>query len=266
MSQINSKDRTTQIKWEEEIKCNFCKSTNKEEYLVDETKRYLSFPLRLVECRDCNLVFQEPRPTFETLLRRIRGNILGGKEIFMRKLNRNNVNTIHRKIIEKTIKTFDEDGKPETLFDMGFGAGTIMEEGLKLGLEVFGNEINPYSVSYYKDKEEYTVFGEPTINLKINKKFDIITCLDYIEHTYNPNEDLKWIYDHLTKNGRFYLKTLWLGCPNHLEQGEKWNLFDTCHFYYYYPRVLLDMITKSNLEVIDVLYAKAIIHVIGGKL
>jgi len=46
-----------------------------------------------------------------------------------------------------------------------------------------------------------------TINLEINKKFDIIICADVIEHIYKPEATLEFIKKHLSNNGYLIIST-----------------------------------------------------------
>lgn len=264
MSQDHTKNEEKKsMTWEKDFQCNHCGRTEKQEFLVDEEKKFFDQSLRLVECTNCGLVFQDPRPQFQPLVQWIktRGDI--NEKLFFRKRNRKNVNRIHKNIILKALGHYQGEKTQLRLFDVGFGAGTVMEEAQKLGIVPSGNEINPYSIEHMREKG-FDVYAEPTVQLSITKPFHIITCLDYIEHTYTPSEDLKWMYDHLVEKGIIYLKTLYIGCPNHQKHGDKWILFDPFHYYYYYPDVLLEMM-ENHFSIIDFWLTKAIIHVIARK-
>jgi len=154
--------------------------------------------------------------------------------------------------------------EPKTLFDVGTGAGTLLLEAKQLGLEVAGNDINSFAVEQLWRKG-IRAYECPTNKLKIDECFDIITCLDYLEHTYTPFEDLFWIAEHQSSGGILYLKTLFLGCPDHKREGSNWKLFHETHNYYYWPSTLLTLIETVGYEIRYIRTTNAIIHVIAER-
>lgn len=133
----------------------------------------------------------------------------------------------------------------------------------KLGLTAEGNEINSYSCNKLAE-QGFTVYNSTTTKLSVNKKYDIITVLDYIEHTYNPFDDLIKINTMLNDNGILFLKTLYLGSKEHILSGEKWKLFGMGHFYYYFIDILMIMIEHAGFTIIDVKTTN-IVHILAQK-
>jgi len=223
---------------------------------------YESKPMRLVECEDCRLVYADPRPKFEELLKRTFMHMDGwAKEITHRKLGRPNVEEVHRRIV---VQALNYCWNASSLFDVGTGAGTVLTEARKLGLSVAGNDVNMYACHFLKQKG-ISVYNTPTNKLELTDKFDIVTMLDYLEHTYTPFDDLKWAWNHLNDQGILLLKTLYLNCPNHKVQGDNWKLFEAGHFQFFYTGVLLQMFKKSSFEILFHERGSAIIKVIARK-
>lgn len=239
--------------------CNFCNSNEKKLYLLNPRKKWYGKPLRLVECINCHLVYADPRPTFASILPTYESE--WAEQIRIRKLNRPNVRDIHRGVVEEAIECCDN---PKTLFDVGTGAGTLLLEARTLGLEVAGNEINKPACEWLQ-KQGIRAYNIPTNELELDEKFDIITALDYLEHSYTPFDDLKWASRHLNPRGVFYFKTLYLGCPNHKEQGDDWNLFEQGHFHYFYSTVLRNMLHDTGFKILGQKLTVAIIHIITRK-
>jgi hypothetical protein len=79
---------------------------------------------------------------------------------------------------------------------------------------------------------------------------DIVINFDYLEHTYTPFEDLGRCLDLLKPGGFMHLRTLYLDCPAHKNNGEAWNLFGNGHFYFFTVDVLKAMVEKSGFEII----------------
>jgi len=244
--------------WEKVSRCAFCRGTDFNLFLWKLDGWYNGQLLQLKECNNCRLVFADPRPTFEWYIERVKPS---EKMLYERKLNRPNVMSIHKTIVKRAIKFAKH---PKTLFDVGTGAGTLLIAAKQLGLEVEGNEINGYACEQLS-KKGFRVFHLPTCNLNIDKTYNIITCLDYVEHSYTPIEDLFWIYNHQEYGGILYLKTLFLGCPDHQKEGPNWKLFAEGHIYFYWPDVLLRIIHEVGYETMYLHTTNATIHVVARK-
>ncbi len=202
--------------------------------------------MQLVKCNKCKLVWINPRRKYNPDVDPKR-NMEKAMKAFTIKYNRPWAKGYHRSV---ALRTMELRVNAKTLFDVGFGAGTTLLQGSKLGLECYGNEINIASIREMK-KRGFEVYDSRTNELVLDKKFDIILCLDNIEHTEVPVEDLEWMYNHQNDGGVLYLTTLYLDCPNHLKDKDNWNLFGTSHNYYFYPDVLKGMIEDAGYRVIS---------------
>lgn len=229
----------------ENPECAFCGSDNIVQYMTSKViPWYGGDEFRLVRCQDCGLVYNSPRPTEAYAVDFV---VQQNQYMFYRKLNRTNVQDIHDRMAKEFLQKCPGAKKA---FDMAFGAGTLMHAFRKLGIEVEGNEINDFSVQKLRE-QGFKVFQSTTRELEIDTKYDIVTMLDYLEHTYTPFDDLLKAHSMLKPGGMLYLKTLYLGSPPHIQKGELWQLFGIGHFYYFTPKVLLGMIRNAGFEIID---------------
>lgn len=86
--------------------------------------------------------------------------------------------------------------KKDSILDIGCANGNLMKHLTKevsyFGLDISSKAIedNPFP-SIVSDAEEF----------KLDKKFDIIVCLEVLEHINNPKKALKNMFDHLRKDG-----------------------------------------------------------------
>lgn len=239
--------------------CAFCGSDDVIQYMTSSVVPwYGGDTFRLVRCGKCGLVYNSPRPAEEYAINYVAEQ---GEYLYSRKLNRQNVQAIHdwtaQQILQKSPAAKD-------VFDVAFGAGTLMHSFRKLGLNAYGNEINDFSVAKLRE-QGFEVFQSATRELDIRKQFDIVTMLDYLEHTYTPFDDLLKAHAMLRPGGLLHLKTLYLGCPPHIQKGELWQLFGIGHFYYFTPKVLLGMIRNAGFEIVDT-KLNNLIHVSARKL
>jgi len=247
--------------WEYGIKCNYCGSFENKLYLFNPKISFYDKDFRIVECLNCGLIFNDPRPNFYDIFN-FYSNSDWSEKMFYRKLNRKDVLEYHGNIIDEIIEIHEN---PKTLFDVGCGAGTLLIKANEKGIKGFGNDINSFSCKKL-NQIGFRVFNEPTISLPIEEKYDVITMLDYIEHTYTPFDELNKLVNNLNDDGILYLKTLYLDCPNHRNMGKSWNLFGQGHFHYYYTYVLNNMINDVGLEIIRQHLSDAIIKIVARKI
>ena len=178
-----------------------------------------------------------------------------------RKLARDRVDEHHGRAIETAQKFAERPVK--SLFDMGCGAGTLMTAARNRGIESEGNDLNKASIDRLKAMG-FMAYQGFTQQLSINRTYDMVMNLDYLEHSYNPTEDLALCHRILNPGGVLYLKTLYLGCPNHVAYGAGWGLFGNGHFHYFFPETLNAMVVKSGFRVKHV-ETKGLILIIGVK-
>ena len=231
--------------WETVGACNFCGHTSVRLYMKAKIANwYANRPLRLVECRACNLVYVSPRPVFP--YPGPQSDEVEGQIAFERKSARKNVAETHRRHLMNAIERLGTPAR--SLFDMGCGAGTLMTVAQEAGLEVAGNEINPYSVRKLT-AEGFKIYASRNCELKVDRTFDIVINFDCLEHSYEPFDDLQMCHKLLNDGGILHLKTLFLNSYHHREEGAGWRLFGKGHFHFFTPDVLLSMIRKAGFQI-----------------
>lgn len=239
--------------------CAFCGASDLVPYMTsDVVQWYGNERFRLVRCRNCGLVFNSPRPEEEYALRFIRER---GEYLYQRKLNRPDVQGVHDRKAAEFLRACPG---ARDVFDVGFGADTLLHAFRKLGLNASGNEVNEFAVRMLRG-QGFEVTGTPTLRLERKARYDMVTMLDYLEHTYTPFDDLLTVHAMLRPGGMLHLKTLYLGCPSHTAKGELWQLFSMGHFYYFTPQVLRGMIRNAGFDIVDMRLG-GLIHISARKL
>ncbi|NNC72623.1 MAG: methyltransferase domain-containing protein [Sphingomonadaceae bacterium] len=237
-----------QVDWEE-ADCDFCGGSDGALYLESDVPSwYDGRPLRLVECSTCKMVRATPRPVAEQLYEDFMTDAPFAKTVTDRKRARPDVDAKHALIVERAM-----EHRPEatSLYDFGCGAGTLLEAAHDKGLRVGGNDLNWYSTQQLGERG-FAV--EQCFNHQVDTavKYDIVTALDIIEHSYTPFGDLKIMYEKLKPGGILYAKTLYLDSPTHIDEGEAWHLYGAGHFSYFTTPVLVAMIEAAGFEIVKV--------------
>lgn len=105
--------------------------------------------------------------------------------------------------------------------DFGCGPGPVLKVLLnKLGIGV--DVYDPY------------FFPEKTF---INKKYDLITCTEVLEHLQNPLETLVLLASLLKENGILAIKTLFHSTCDHFHNW--WYRSDPTHICFYSPKTFV---------------------------
>ena len=105
--------------------------------------------------------------------------------------------------------------KGKRVLDVGCGGGILSESMAQLGAEVTGLDQSQIAIKIAQlhAKESNLSIDYKLLNieefLKKNKtKYDVITCLEMVEHVPNPASIIEACSKLLNKNGRLYLSTI----------------------------------------------------------
>lgn len=223
------------------IPCNLCESTNVDELcLKDRDGGYL----RTVICKECGLIWSDPRPTEEEL-----------KEYYANKYRRE-----YKGIYEPKRKHIYRDArwakiriglirdifrKDQRMLDIGSGSGVYVSVLRKLGYDAHGIEPDVGHATYSRD-----VMGLPVRNcyaedLESDERYDVISISHVLEHMTDPCGKLAQISKHLTKDGFFVVDV-----PNAEDlKQDPHNRYHKAHVYTYNPETMEGLGRKAGLKV-----------------
>lgn len=161
---------------------------------------------KMYKCSECNLEFADPMKS--------------GDNLFYQS---NKFYTLKRLLSEKNItpslRTKWEFGRffkhnlncHGKLLDIGCGEGQFLYYAKKDGYDVYGVEMDKWSVEtakkYYKLKNIYKGDFDSYYANKFKIKFDVITFFELIEHLESPKDFLKKVSDLLISGGYIALST-----------------------------------------------------------
>ncbi|MBL7663865.1 MAG: methyltransferase domain-containing protein [Bacteriovoracaceae bacterium] len=205
-TQTSSKPEFNPSKWEAPP-CPFCGSTSfrgHEKYGANHRFTY-------VKCNDCTLVYQNPRPFYDTNF-----TAFAYDSYFVTKhyhvQHPGQFNEKELKLIEdnKNIMRNLEKllGRKGRMLEIGSCTGLLLLAAKQLGWDCFGIDISAPMVKFMVD-----TYGIPGVagqydqltQIK-NEKFDLIYCSHVIEHIPNPNEWMECFKKNLAPNGIVFIQ------------------------------------------------------------
>ena len=122
-------------------------------------------------------------------------------------------------IKENIIKTFNLENKKNPLknvkiLDVGCGGGILAESLALKGANVKGIDLADGPLEVAKIREQKRNLGityekiETSKLIKKKEKFDVITCLEMLEHVPDPEKTVKECSELLNNNGDIFFSTI----------------------------------------------------------
>jgi len=192
----------------EDVACNLCGSR--------DTKTFYSKPgpltgedFPLVQCRNCGLLYLNPRLTPDSLLRLYDENYYRAKGFdenvnYVEEYEGNYVKTdtdYHVRVLKQLVPP------PAKLLDVGCGTGVLMKALEQQGYTVNGIEPSPFASKFAKEKGHNVQTGD-FLSLDLPPdRYDAVLALEVIEHVYDPGRFLRRARQTLRSGGLFYYTT-----------------------------------------------------------
>jgi|TARA_R110002167_G_scaffold77108_2_gene214411 SAM-dependent methyltransferase len=103
--------------------------------------------------------------------------------------------------MDKVLENSELDIKD--IFDFGSAAGTFVEWGKEQGYNIIGQEYHK-GLREFCQSRDLNVVGDDLETIKFDKKFDLITCWDYIDHIHHPQTVINNLSKYLKDGGLFF--------------------------------------------------------------
>ncbi len=190
----------------ENVACNLCGNNDFEIFLDrEDLNTYLEGTFRLVRCKHCGLVYQNPRPSSKSW-----GVIypeeydqyinLSDREYYR--------NVAYRYGFQKRLRAIEKFTKGGNLCDIGCATGDFLREvQLHNHWHAFGIEPSSYASAIAQNAglsiHNGTLSDKPFPDIQ----FDVISMWNVIEHLEDPKKNLQEIYDRLRPGGLLIFTT-----------------------------------------------------------
>jgi len=225
-----------------EVPCIIC-GVKDEDFLFNT-------PERIVQCRRCGLIYNNPRLDLESLKKvyskdyfvvdaanpgidyKAYSNYIEEETLIIRSMHR------RLKKVEALV-----NGKGR-LLDVGCATGFSLIAAQQRGWEAAGVELAPFCVDYAQGRGLNVYCGTIKDFPGEPESFSVITMWDYLEHSTDPIGDLKTSQMLLKKGGVIVLSTPNVDSWSFLLFKKNWIGFKNIDHLYYYSRKTLATIAR----------------------
>ncbi|MBN1436786.1 MAG: class I SAM-dependent methyltransferase [Sedimentisphaerales bacterium] len=253
--EAKNEKRMPQVRWES-VSCNLCGGDDTDT-IHRERLAYFGKPLdfTIVRCKGCGLVYTNPRlaDVNEAYLE----DSTASEEQWRRHDQAKSV--VFRRALDELTRLSDangENGSRGQLLDVGCGSGHFLQEAQARGFEVMGIEPARAATQYARSKGLHVEQGDLYAVQMGERKFDVITAWDVIEHVPDPMGMLQRCADWLKQDGIMGLRfpsAIW----QHLKAlvFHRWLRMDraayapTIHLTFFSPRTFEKMAQQVGLKV-----------------
>jgi len=236
-----------------QVKCDLCSSERysvvyktyagdistiqMDSYRITENQQ--NFPLRIVKCSKCGLIYANPRPSVITLCANYAGMVdsLYLEEEKGRRLSAQSIlNGLHG---------FKKSAR---LLDIGCSTGFLLDEARKKGWEVYGVELSQWAVDYARNKLGIAnVFGGTLKEAAYpSNYFDAVILKDAIEHLTDPKSTLIEIRRILKSDGVICINTPDISSLISKVLRARWWGIKQAHLYYFTRKSLHNMLDAAG--------------------
>ncbi len=171
-----------------DITCPLCRS--------DKIKQARNFGCyKIFDCKNCKGSFSWPMTAIA----------YENKELENKDFNNTVKKSLRRNFVYCFVSTFLQKISKQNILDVGAGQGITLFHAKRFGYKTYGTEVSDKTIKVLRDNCPFVeaVKTENFDNFSSSwpKKYDVISCLDVLEHTENPVLLLSKIKDKLNDDG-----------------------------------------------------------------
>jgi len=240
----------------ESVLCNFCGSAQTTPFAVvpDLLLEQLAVKATLVQCVQCGLVYQNPRPTLAEMDQHYPPEY----EPYVDHIAQTKRNWLLQKAIDhgtnKRCRFVTRHKPVGRLLDVGCAMG-----GFLLGMRKQGNwtvagvEVNQVVAHVAQERYGLDVFAGTLEEAHYpDASFDAVTLWDVLEHLHDPFAALEEIHRILDTDGIVLIRVPNLASWDANVFGRAWAGLDAPrHLYVYTPESLTALLTKAGFQILE---------------
>jgi len=222
---------------------NSCISCGSEQIKFKFTK----YKMDIFECKQCNLVFVNPRPTIEELKKYYETEYEEGSYILYSE-SKDIRSVINKKRIEE-ISKFSLKGK---LLDVACATGAFLDAALDYDLDTYGVELSTKAANTAKLRHKNIFNGTLEDAHYPDLFFDNVAMFDIIEHFIDPNSTIAEVNRIMQNNGLLIFTTPDISSWHSKLFGKNWIwVIPPEHLNYFSPKSMRYFLEKSGFEILE---------------
>lgn len=229
----------------EHVTCILCGTDN-------STPLYKKDNLTYVRCRNCELVYVNPRLKGKSLQEVYEGSPVRAwwKNLLYSKRSVASFKNLDRRfqraeLLAYEILKYKDGGR---ILDIGCNRGFLLATAVSWGWEAYGIEIVPWFPTVVAKRFPMKIFAQPLREITPpfdDHFFDAVTMIDIIEHLADPLSDLREIHRIINPDGILLVNTLDLGSAYAQSIGESWGSVNPQEHFYLFDRQTLGKIADA---------------------
>lgn len=222
----------------EDVRCCVCGNTNPSDFKINYQKEDFS----VIECNKCSFTFVPPY-----FRKQISYGNYKDDSVANAVRNGNNWVKIERhKLRYDLIKKYKSNG---SLFDLGAGWGHFMLTGQQLGYDVYGIEISEQPYLYSKNDLKLPVDHIDFFDMQEDKKFDIVTMWDVLEHIDKADDVIEKCARITSKNGIIVIQVPQIDSYFAKKHRDNWKMMSLDHVNYFGKKTITQLLETHGYKV-----------------
>lgn len=226
---------------QEDIKCCVCGNDKPSQFELKYSKEKYA----VVTCNTCSLHFIPPY-----YRKKIQYTQYKNQDVTNAVRAGNNWIKVQRhKLRFRFIKPFVGSGK---LFDLGAGWGHFMLAGKELGYDVYGVEISEQPYLYCVNDLKLPVDHIDFFEMDENKKFDLVTMWDVLEHIDKADVFLDKCARLTKPGGYLVLQVPQIDSYFAKRHKDNWKMMGLDHVNYFSKKTITQILANHGFEVVKI--------------
>jgi 2-polyprenyl-3-methyl-5-hydroxy-6-metoxy-1,4-benzoquinol methylase len=222
----------------DDIKCCVCSNSDPKKFTLKYSKEKFS----VVTCNNCGLYFI---PTY--FRKKISYENYKNEQVTEAVRRGNNWVKIQRhKLRFKTIQKYKRSGD---LFDLGSGWGHFMLAGIELGYKCYGIEISEQPYLYSKNDLKLPVDHIDFFEMKEDKKFDIITLWDVLEHIDKADTFIEKCSRITKPDGILVIQVPQIDSYFAKKYKDEWKMMGLDHVNYFGKKTITQLLERHGYQI-----------------
>src|SRR3989344_3752672 len=219
-------------------KCAICNADNAK--LLYEKNGF-----KIVECRNCKLVYVNPRLSAKTLKKMYESNALDPFDYLLENADADaKTFSRHLDILER----YAPKGK---LLDVGCAIGGLLQVAKKRGWDAYGTELTKHASAYCRKNGLKVETGTLQKSRFPGNYFDAITFTGSLEHMQNTLREMRLANKKLKGKGILLLTVPDIRSLHAPLLGKHWlQLKPEEHIHYFSPETIEKLLNKAGFEVL----------------